>query len=82
MKTLGVLGGLGPMASAYFLQLLVQMSDAAMDQEHMEVILHSKPQIPDRTRYILGQSIDNPLPQMAAAGRGLVAQGAEMLAIP
>ena len=82
MKTLGVLGGLGPMASAYFLQLLVQMSDAAMDQEHMEVILHSKPQIPDRTRYILGQSIDNPLPQMAAAGRGLVAQGAEMLAMP
>ena len=82
MKTLGVLGGLGPMASAYFLQLLVQMSDAATDQEHMEVILHSKPQIPDRTRYILGQSIDNPLPQMAAAGRGLAAQGAEILAIP
>ncbi len=82
MKTLGVLGGLGPMASAYFLQLIVQMSDAATDQEHMEVILHSKPQIPDRTRYILGQSGDNPLPQMAEAGRGLVAQGADMLAIP
>lgn len=82
MKTLGVLGGLGPMASAYFLQLIVQMSDAATDQEHMEVILHSKPQIPDRTRYILGQSGDNPLPQMAEAGRGLAAQGAEILAIP
>lgn len=82
MKTLGVLGGLGPMASVYFLQLIVQMSDAATDQEHMEVILHSKPQIPDRTRYILGQSGDNPLPQMAEAGRGLAAQGAEILAIP
>lgn len=82
MKTLGVLGGLGPMASAYFLQLIVQMSDAATDQEHMEVILHSKPQIPDRTRYILGRSKDSPLPQMAEAGRGLAAQGAEVLAIP
>ena len=82
MKVLGVLGGLGPMASVYFLQLIVQMSDAATDQEQMEVILHSKPQIPDRTRYILGQSGDNPLPQMAEAGRRLAAQGVEMLAIP
>lgn len=82
MKILGVLGGLGPMASVYFLQLIVQMSDADADQEHMEVILHSKPQIPDRTRYILGRSEDSPLPQMEEAGRGLAAQGAEVLAIP
>ena len=82
MKILGVLGGLGPMASAYFLQLVVQMSDAVTDQEHIEVILHSKPQIPDRTRYILKQSRDNPLPQMSEAGRRLAAQGAEILAIP
>lgn len=82
MKKLGVLGGLGPMASAYFLQLITQMSEARTDQEHMEVILHSRPQIPDRTRYILGQSGDNPVPQMVEAGRGLAAQGAELLAIP
>lgn len=82
MKILGVLGGLGPMASAYFLQLITQMSEARTDQEHMEVILHSKPQIPDRTQYILGKSNDNPVPQMVLAGRGLAAQGAELLAIP
>ena len=56
MKVLGVIGGLGPMATVYFLQLLTQMSDAQSDQEHMEILIHSKPQIPDRTRYILGQS--------------------------
>ncbi|MCI9074078.1 MAG: amino acid racemase [Lachnospiraceae bacterium] len=82
MKILGVLGGLGPMASAYFLQLIVQMSEAAVDQEHIEVILHSMPRIPDRTRYILGQSADNPMPLMAEAGRRLADQGAEVLAIP
>lgn len=82
MKILGVLGGLGPMASAYFLQLIVQMSEAAADQEHMEVLLHSMPRIPDRTRYILGQSAENPMPLMAKAGRGLADQGAEVLAIP
>lgn len=81
MKILGVLGGLGPMASAYFLQLIVQMSEAAADQEHMEVLLHSMPRIPDRTRYILGQSAENPMPLMAKAGRGLADQGAEVLSL-
>lgn len=82
MKKLGVIGGLGPMATAYFLQLVTQMSDAGTDQEHMEVLLHSKPQIPDRTRYILGQSTENPLPQITEVGRALVGQGAEVIAIP
>ena len=39
MKKLGVIGGLGPMATAYFLQLLVQMTEARTDQEHIEVLL-------------------------------------------
>lgn len=82
MKKLGVIGGLGPMATAYFLQLLTQMSDAKSDQEHMEILLHSKPQIPDRTRFILGQGGENPLPQMVEIGVDLKSQGAEAIAIP
>ena len=82
MKILGVLGGLGPMATAYFLQLLVQMTEARTDQEHIEVLLHSKPQIPDRTRFILGQSREDPLPQMVEIGRELAGQGAELIAVP
>lgn len=70
------------MATAYFLQLLVQMSDARTDQEHMEVLLHSMPQIPDRTGYILDRSRENPLPAMTKVGQGLVRQGAEVIAIP
>lgn len=82
MKKLGVIGGLGPMATVYFLQLVTQMSQAETDQEHMEILLHSNPRIPDRTDYILGQSRESPLPMMAQAGRGLVGQGAELIAIP
>ncbi len=82
MKKLGVLGGLGPMATAYFLQLIVEMTDAASDQEHIEILLHSKPRIPDRTRYILGLSADNPVPEMVEVGKGLAGSGAELLAIP
>lgn len=82
MKKLGIIGGLGPMAGAYFLQLVTQMTDAAKDQEHIEVILHSCPAIPDRTAYIIGKSEDNPLPEMCRIGKSLVQSGAEMIAIP
>lgn len=82
MKKLGIIGGLGPMATTYFLYLLTQMSRAESDQEHMEIIMHSKPSIPDRTRYILGLSQDNPAVQMIEIGRELKGMGAELLAIP
>ncbi len=82
MKKLGIIGGLGPMATTYFLYLLTQMSRAESDQEHMEILMHSKPSIPDRTRYILGLSQDNPAVPMAEIGRELKGMGAELLAIP
>jgi len=82
MKILGIIGGLGPMATAYFLQLIVEMTDAATDQEHIEVLVHSKPQIPDRTNFIIGKSQQNPVSDMAEVGKRLAEQGADMLAIP
>lgn len=82
MKRLGIIGGLGPMASAYFLQLIVQMTDAKTDQEHIDVILYSRPQVPDRTRYILGESSDNPMPWLIDIGKSLTEQGAFAIAIP
>lgn len=82
MKKLGIIGGLGPMATTYFLFLLTQMSLAETDQEHMEILMYSKPSIPDRTRYILGMSRDNPAPGMIGAGQMLKGMGAELLAVP
>lgn len=82
MKRLGIIGGLGPMATAYFFQLIVEMTCAEKDQEHIEILIHNKPQIPDRTRYILGNSDENPLPELIEVGKGLVAQGADVIAMP
>ena len=55
-QILGIIGGLGPMAGAYFMELLTSMTAARTDQEHIEAILYSRPAIPDRTAYLLGQS--------------------------
>ena len=82
MKKLGIIGGLGPMATAYFLQLVVEMTDACNDQEHIEVLLHSKPQTPDRTNFILGRAKEDPQPYLLEMGKSLTAQGADVLAIP
>lgn len=82
MKKLGIIGGLGPMATAYFLQLLTQMSDTAVDQEHMEIHMISRPSIPDRTKFILGLSDESPAIGMSEVGKQLKISGAELLAMP
>lgn len=82
MKKAGVIGGLGPMAMVYFLQLITEMTDAATDQEHIELLIHSMPGTPDRTGYILGKSKENPLPVLTKTGISLKQSGADFIAIP
>lgn len=82
MKTLGVIGGLGPMATAYFMQLVIEMTEAVSDQEHIPMIIYNCPQIPDRTSYLLGKSKENPGPQIIECGRKISRAGAELIAIP
>lgn len=81
-KKLGVIGGLGPMATAVFLEMVVEMTDADVDQEHIEMLIHHCPQIPDRTSYILGNSNENPEIKMIEVEKELERQGAEMIVIP
>ena len=81
-KILGVLGGLGPMATAYYLELMIKMTDAATDQEHLQSIVMNFPTVPDRTAYILGRSKESPLEPMIALGQQLKAMGAGVIATP
>jgi aspartate racemase len=81
-KRLGVIGGLGPIATAYFYELVIQMTDAKIDQEHLEMLIFSKPSIPDRTEYILGKSDQNPVQAMIDIGNVLVSMGTDYVVIP
>lgn len=81
-KTLGVLGGLGPLATAYYLELVVTMTDAATDQEHPKIIIMNVPTIPDRTAFILGNSQESPLEPMVALGRQMRDWGVDIIATP
>ena len=81
-KILGVIGGLGPLATAYFYELITKMTEVKNDQEHIEIIIHSAPGIPDRTAYILKKSNESPLPRMIEIGKELIAGGVGIIAIP
>lgn len=81
-KILGVLGGMGPAASARFYTMLTEFTKAERDGDHMEILLHSLPAIPDRTDFILGKSEASPLPFIRKAILKLGSCGAEIIAIP
>lgn len=79
---LGVIGGLGPLATACFLEMVTKMTDASCDQEHLEMIIYSAPGIPDRTAYILGRSPDSPVKPMIEIGRKLAREQVSCIAVP
>lgn len=81
-KLLGVLGGLGPMSSVYFYEMLTSHTYAECDQQHINIIISSRADTPDRTDFIIGRSKSNPLDVMKTEIDRLVYAGAELIAIP
>src|SRR5579872_3519981 len=80
-KVLGVLGGMGPLASAQFMLRLTLLTPAARDQEHIPTVLWSDPRVPDRTMGKLAGGAD-PLPWLLRGIEGLQRAGCGAIAIP
>jgi aspartate racemase len=78
---LGVLGGMGPLASAAFMDRLTALVPAEVDQEHIPTILWSDPRIPDRTDAKLNGGED-PLPWLVNGASKLKQSGAGAIVIP
>ena len=78
---LGVLGGMGPLATVDFMHKLLQSTAARSDQEHVPVLISSIPQIPDRTRAFCGEG-SSPLSAMVACALRLKAAGVGLIVIP
>lgn len=77
----GVLGGMGPLASLDFMHKMLAATPAVRDQEHVPVVLSSIPQVPDRTEAFRGEG-DSPLAAMLASGRRLRDAGAGLIVMP
>lgn len=81
-KTVGVIGGLGPMATVYFYDMVVRLTDANCDQEHIDMIIANRATTPDRTDYIIGKSPNNPTESFIRDAKKLEQYGVDFLVIP
>lgn len=80
MKTIGIMGGMGPLATVDLMNKIIRLTPAKNDQDHIHMIVDNYPQIPDRTSAIMGTGM-NPLPFMKQSAKKLEAAGAELIAI-
>jgi aspartate racemase len=78
----GVIGGLGPEATAVFLTLVARLTAAECDQDHVDMVVLDHASIPDRTAFILGLSAEDPGPVIAADAVRLARFGVSFLVIP
>lgn len=80
-EILGVLGGLGPLASAEFMRTIYECSLGKHEQNSPNVILLSDPAFPDRTTAILGGEEHLLIPPLTESLQRLVDQGAGKIVI-
>ncbi len=78
MKTVGVIGGLGPGSTVDFFAKVVERTGARTDQEHLHLIVDNNPHFPDRNRAIAGTG-RSPGPELAASAARLEAAGADFV---
>jgi aspartate racemase len=78
---IGVLGGMGPLATLDFFSKVLAATPAKRDADHVPLLIQTDPRIPPRPAAILGGGM-SPLPELLAGRDRLVAAGATALAMP
>lgn len=80
--TLGVLGGMGVQATGLFYNMLASLQSVETEQQYTDVLLYSKPSIPDRSAYILKRSAESPFHSLLDGVQTLQNAGVSCIAIP
>ena len=81
-QTLGIIGGVGPLATMFIGEMIVRRTKAQKDQDHLHTIIDNDTNIPDRTAFILDNTKDNPVPVIIEDAKKLASVGADIIAIP
>ncbi len=80
IKSIGILGGMGPEATLHLFNLIIKNTPASKDQDHIPVIIHNNPLIPDRTLHIVYNE-ESPLSLLIEGAQQLERAGADMILI-
>jgi len=78
---IGILGGMGPLATADFFAKVIAATPAARDEDHVPLLIQSDPRLPGRPAAILHGGV-SPLPALIAGRDRLISAGAIALAMP
>ena len=77
-KTLGIIGGMGPLATCDLMEKIIALTKAGKDQDNIHIVVDCNTNIPDRTAAIVGQG-ESPVPQLVRSGIKLQGMGADVL---
>ncbi|WP_373083895.1 aspartate/glutamate racemase family protein [Sneathiella sp.] len=81
VSMIGIHGGMGPLATADFFNKVIAATSAAVDADHVPLLIQSDPRVPSRPAAIL-RGEESPLPALLAGRDRLIAAGAIALAMP
>jgi aspartate racemase len=81
LKTIGILGGMGPAATVDLMNRIISLTDAERDQDHIPMLVDNNTRIPDRTEAILHGG-ESPVSEMLASAKRLEAAGADFIIVP
>lgn len=80
-KVIGIIGGMGPLATCDLFQKIVLHADVRTDQEHPRVVIDSNTAVPNRTDALLHGG-PSPVPEIIKSAKRLESIGAQVLLIP
>lgn len=81
-KILGIIGGMGPLATVKLFENIVLKTEADVDQEHIHILIDNNTKVPSRPNFILDNTNENPKYELIASAKKLESIGAEFLAMP
>lgn len=85
-KTLGIIGGMGPLATVTLFNKIVLGTEAQNDQEHIHIIIDNNTNIPDRTEFLVGTGLvgteKDPTRELIKSAQMLEAAGVDFLIMP
>jgi aspartate racemase len=82
VKTVGIIGGMGPEATVLLMQKVLAAVPARDDADHVPLIVHQNTAVPSRIKRLIDGTGDDPGPVLAKMALELVAAGADALAMP
>ncbi|SMY06687.1 aspartate/glutamate racemase family protein [Flavimaricola marinus] len=82
MRTVGILGGMGPEATVDLMRRVIAGTPAQDDADHVPLIVDQNTQVPSRIAHLIDGTGEDPGPVLIAMAQRLEAAGAQALAMP